>query len=109
MKHSVVKAALCISISILDILSAISLCIHSSSVYRSYVSRAEVSSTMALANGKHVMLSHDGSGSRDMVGKIHDILKAEHIPVWFDRDVDSNDHLYKRYEHPWLHMRALLK
>ena len=56
---------------------------------------------MVPSNGKHVMLSHDGSSSsREIVAKVHDILKAEHIPVWFDKDAGSNDHLYKRYGCP---------
>jgi hypothetical protein len=39
---------------------------------------------MALPAGQHVMLSYNWK-YQGTVSKVYDILKAENIPVWFDR------------------------
>jgi len=52
--------------------------------------------SMALLDGKHVMLSYNWK-SQKIVSKVCDILKAENIPVWFDIQGDMKVDIYERY------------
>ena len=52
----------------------------------------------AIPPGKHVMFSYN-SNSENVVSKIYQLLQKENIPVWFDRNGDQKDCMYKRYEY----------
>ena len=52
----------------------------------------------AIPPGKHVMFSYN-SNSENVVSEIYQLLQKQNIPVWFDRNGDQKDCMYKRYEH----------
>ena len=48
------------------------------------------------------------SNSENLVSKICQFLKKENIPVWFDRNGDQKDCIYKRYEHKNIYIYTYL-
>ena len=57
----------------------------------------------AIPHGKHVMFSYN-SNNENIVSKIYHLLQKENIPVWFDRNGDQKESMYKRYDTKTLHI-----